>query len=110
MVVAEHHRVTAVGIDRVARQAALQLEIGKEVEPELLEGLGSSWQAKTHNVALFAGPDANPCVRSLTEDRLLTSRRMRLASSSGRTCRRSARETPGAGHSYVSSRPARRRS
>jgi hypothetical protein len=48
---------------------------------------------------LFAGADANPCVTILTEDR---AGRMRLASSSGRTRRRSAGETRAVIYSYVS--------
>ncbi|MGB0095483.1 MAG: hypothetical protein WBP81_23460 [Solirubrobacteraceae bacterium] len=57
---AELNQVAAVGIDRVAREAALALEIGKQGQHELLEGFGSSWQASAHS-ALFAGADANPC-------------------------------------------------
>ncbi len=39
-VVAELEQVAAVGLERVARQAALELEVGEEVQDEVLERLG----------------------------------------------------------------------
>ena len=42
-------QVGAVGVERVAREAALQLQVGEEVEDEPLEaGLGARWIGDDH--------------------------------------------------------------
>ena len=56
---AELEQVDAVGLTRVARQPTLPLEMGQEVEHQLLEGVSSFSRNGSHN-ALFAGTVAIP--------------------------------------------------
>ncbi len=72
---AELQQVGAVGLERVARQAALELEVGEEVEHEVLERLEGSddghgaWfaaggRAPCRCNAAFRRPELAPCSRA----------------------------------------------
>jgi hypothetical protein len=99
----EHDRATArtfsrrhrlrTDLDRDSRRTASRASTAPSTGPRGSLEFARSAPRTPHRVAtpfLFAGADANPCVTILTEDR---DGRMRLASSSGRTRRRSAGET-----------------
>ena len=57
---AELQQVGAVGLERVARQAALELEVGEEVEHEVLERLGSGRRWPRHGASPRAAPRRLP--------------------------------------------------
>ena len=57
---AELEQVRAVGLERVARQPALEFEVGEEVQHQVLEGLQLRGALDRGHGAAFAQPPSSP--------------------------------------------------